>query len=78
MIFLPKLLLKIPRPYDHIFVARNLANLPHLSMLNCDDNKLLQEIEILKSELRILSVSPSSMEGDLLKMQGRMNQLEEV
>ena len=49
------LFLQIQVPYKYKFVARNLANIPPLSLLSSDNMKILQEIEMLKSEMKSMA-----------------------
>ena len=48
------LCLQMKVPYQHRFVIRNLANIPPISLMNCDSAKLLNEIENLKTEMKIV------------------------
>lgn len=52
-------------PYKYKFVACDLSNMPPLSMLNCDNAKLLKEIESLKLDFHLLIVTQRDMAQQL-------------
>jgi hypothetical protein len=60
-----QVLLEAPMPYKHVFLARDLANLPALSHLNSDTGKILKEIEILRTEMKSVVINQKGMAEEL-------------
>ena len=59
------MMLEMSLPYKYTFVAKNLANIPPLSLINCDNTKILQEVAAMRSEMKALYISHKNMSEEI-------------